>query len=381
MLKEITESKNRIIGLDILRTIAILLVLISHSRIFLYPLWKDLQFLSIGGFFGVELFFVLSGFLIGTILVKTIDRNNSLTKHELKDFWIRRWFRTLPNYYLALLINSVVYFYLTGKNGLEFKYFIFNQSFFYIHSDFFGESWSLAVEEWFYLLFPISLVFVKYYVKDKTNSLVITLMLFLSLIVIARIIFVGLYQPLWDKQVRKITFFRLDAIFWGVFFAYINFYKPNIWVLLKKYGLAIGSIIIAFSIYYFEIKLLPVMNTKEESFFSKTFYFDIINIGFGLTLPFFNSIKSIGYNYLSRMIVLISVISYSLYLYHYSFFIKAITHFYPSPTKAQSVIIYILFWIITFVFCTIVFCLYEKPFTSLRERFSKYRYTYLKKAN
>ena len=135
---------QRIYGLDILRAIAILTILYFHAYGIIGSHFNLVSYSALVPD-GVALFFVLSGFLIGSILIKTINK----TGFELKDlanFWKRRWFRTLPAYFVVLgliLLNS----YKAGP--LPFietaKYFLFIQSFF--HQCFlFRESWSLCIE-------------------------------------------------------------------------------------------------------------------------------------------------------------------------------------------------------------------------------------------
>ena len=91
---------NRVFGLDFLRAIAISLVLISHISLLLFPTSDNffLKIIRIFGAVGVDLFFVLSGFLIGGILLKHIDLNKTNFK-DLLIFWKWRWFRTVvsPN--------------------------------------------------------------------------------------------------------------------------------------------------------------------------------------------------------------------------------------------------------------------------------------------
>ena len=97
------ESK-RLFGLDILRTTAIMLVVFMHGGIILkdsaidgFPYFRLID--------GVDIFFVLSGFLIGGILLKDINSAEKFGFKSLFTFWKRRWFRTLPNYYLILTVN------------------------------------------------------------------------------------------------------------------------------------------------------------------------------------------------------------------------------------------------------------------------------------
>ncbi|RYY95852.1 MAG: acyltransferase, partial [Chitinophagaceae bacterium] len=91
-----------VFGLDLMRAIAILLVLVAHSHFFWPGSYRAQQwFFGATAFWGVELFFVLSGFLIGRILLRLFDKAH-VSAASIRVFWIRRWLRTLPNYYGAL---------------------------------------------------------------------------------------------------------------------------------------------------------------------------------------------------------------------------------------------------------------------------------------
>ena len=94
------KSSQRNFGLDVLRAAAIVMVLVSHTA-------NALNFL---GVYGVELFFVLSGFLIGDILIRSAARQSRFDFRDLAEFWTRRWFRTLPNYYWFLALYLVEWF-------------------------------------------------------------------------------------------------------------------------------------------------------------------------------------------------------------------------------------------------------------------------------
>ena len=132
--------KQRIFGLDVLRTTAIIMVVCSHI-LWIYP--KSNAFIPIlfelFGFWGVELFFVLSGFLIGSILYKTFV-NESFTLKSVFYFLKRRWFRTLPNYYLVLLLNILIAYFLGFSIENMGSYFLFLQNFASKSPAFFPES-------------------------------------------------------------------------------------------------------------------------------------------------------------------------------------------------------------------------------------------------
>jgi len=90
-------------GLDVFRAVAILIVLYAHGKLLsgdAFSFIPDFPLVD-----GVELFFVLSGFLIGTILISTIEKEQRFDVKSLFNFWKRRWFRTLPTYYFILIIN------------------------------------------------------------------------------------------------------------------------------------------------------------------------------------------------------------------------------------------------------------------------------------
>ena len=124
------NNNKRIIGLDVLRSIAIILVMLMHSGSMFLPLaklpllgnivGKLLAIIIPVGYLGVELFFVLSGYLIGSILIKLFSDNKKPIFKEIKQFWIRRWLRTLPNYYFVLLIKQVIKFFFIGAIGLQY---------------------------------------------------------------------------------------------------------------------------------------------------------------------------------------------------------------------------------------------------------------------
>ena len=98
---KIETDKNRIYGLDLLRAFAIIFVMIGHGADMLTPAQKRDIFIVIPD--GVNIFFVLSGFLIGGILIKLLEKDNLNYKY-LFVFWQKRWLRTLPMYYTVLII-------------------------------------------------------------------------------------------------------------------------------------------------------------------------------------------------------------------------------------------------------------------------------------
>jgi peptidoglycan/LPS O-acetylase OafA/YrhL len=101
---------QRNIGLDYLRALAISIVLFNHALIGFYFEPSILKFegliaaISASTVLSIEWLFILSGFLIGNMMIRSFEKNQNWFS-AARDFWLRRWFRTIPNYYLFLAIN------------------------------------------------------------------------------------------------------------------------------------------------------------------------------------------------------------------------------------------------------------------------------------
>jgi peptidoglycan/LPS O-acetylase OafA/YrhL len=206
------SSLHRSFGLDAARAFAISLVLISHFS------HKSLDSL---GFWGVELFFALSGYLIGQILWRNYSQVGRWTRHHIANFWYRRWWRTLPNYYLFLLVLLFQQWHSGKESSLaELSGFLWFGSYLLEHHwGFYGQSWSLCIEEWFYLLFPLVLLgFTKLGLKPKLSFLLVLATFFIGSAVV-RTSVLDLKLML---STREITFARLDAIAFGVAIAYLQ---------------------------------------------------------------------------------------------------------------------------------------------------------------
>src|SRR5271156_520252 len=162
------ETPRRIPQLDGLRGLAILLVMIWHFIATPNATHQTLFARAVTDVFrltwsGVDLFFVLSGFLIGGILIDAKDARN-----YFRTFYMRRVFRILPIYFLLVLLYLLVWTAATGPRAslVEtlgrpmpwFLYFTFTQNFWLAHHSwdlvYLAATWSLAVEEQFYLILP-----------------------------------------------------------------------------------------------------------------------------------------------------------------------------------------------------------------------------------
>ncbi|UZS00132.1 acyltransferase family protein [Chondrinema litorale] len=364
---------NRIFGLDIIRAIAIVLVLLAHSIFLLYPLSGILKYklLHLFGFPAVELFFVLSGFLIGRILIKKYVTKTNFDFFDIKDFWIRRWFRTLPNYYLVLIFNYLLFYFINRNIYPNWKYIFFIQNFATPHPFFFGEAWSLAIEEWFYILIPLMLIFFdKFLLKllyfNKRKVILLFIVIFILAGTCLRIHFVFHNETfIWDENIRKVVIYRLDTIMYGVLLAYFHQFHNHVLEVNRKKLFIIGTILILYSM----IILYSIIKSENPNIFNSIFIFSIFNIGTALIIPYIAKIKT-SKSIWTYLITHISIISYSIYLIHNSLIFTIQNNCFKPNNMFETIIGYILYWFITIIISTLLFNFFEKPLTDLREKFS-----------
>src|ERR1700722_2236295 len=138
---------GRDVGLDAVRTLAIALVLLSHSGLFFGYGPRVGLLVDYAGWLGGELFFSLSGFLIGRIMLTLAA--GKLDREAVGTFLARRWLRTLPLYYLVLLAMFAGGFSITWVDIFFLHGFVAPNRWGLV------TAWSLGVEEFFYLLFPL----------------------------------------------------------------------------------------------------------------------------------------------------------------------------------------------------------------------------------
>ncbi|MEO7030008.1 MAG: acyltransferase, partial [Acidobacteriaceae bacterium] len=228
-------------GLDTLRAAAILVVMLYHLNMYsLLP--EALNPVASVGWAGVDLFFVLSGFLIGSQLLKPYLNG---TRPSLKEFYARRAYRILPAYL------TVLFLYLTVPSWREapgpyapWQYLTFTWNLFllhYPHSRAFSHVWSLCVEEHFYLCLPLLLlVFMRKPAVWKTVLFVLAIVLggvALRAWLLYHVILKPDASPI--SMMRYIyypTYSRLDGLAIGVGLAILRSFRPSWWSRIARHG-------------------------------------------------------------------------------------------------------------------------------------------------
>ncbi len=370
MPKKISE---RIFGLDVIRAVAILLVMVSHSAMLMLPSENTRSVLSFFKFFGaigVDLFFVLSGFLIGGILLKHIQKEHTSLK-DLLHFWVRRWFRTLPNYFLILIIN-ILFFYLL--NGIVFnqlgEFFLFIQNFASRHPEFFTEAWSLSIEEYAYIIGPLLILGLVYVLRIKDKS---ALFLTMTFFVIALIFFNRFHYylnndfsdyPDWSRNIRKVVIYRIDSIYFGFIAAYIANYFSQFWFKIKYVAFIFGSVLF---IGMHACIMFCDLRPENEPVFYTLFYLPLVSISLLSYFPFFSNWKT-G-RFFSKSITRLSKISYSLYLVNLSLVFLPLYYFVEIELSSLliKIMVFIVYWLASFLFANALYRFFEKPMMNFRE--------------
>lgn len=365
-------TKERIFGLDLMRAVAIAFVFLGHC-LWIYSDAKGIiaSVFQVFAFLGVEIFFVLSGFLIGSILYRLYVEESFTTKKVLV-FLKRRWFRTLPMYFLALIINIVIAFFYETWDANWWRYFLFLQNLNAAMLPFFPESWSLSVEEYSYLILPCVLLVFGFLFKPKNRSLfflmIIGLLILLSFL--ARIWFHTTTNNtdivIWNAHVKSVVIYRLDSIFIGVLCSWIAVHFKSYWIQYKNVFFAIGVFAIGFlftGIGYFQI-LIPT-----HPLFWNVFYLPLVSISIAFFLPVLSQWKTFD-SKLAKPITFISIISYSIYLLHYSIILQVMKN--SFPINSQNTMVLHLFTacygLITIALSYLTYRFFEKPIMNLRDK-------------
>lgn len=364
-------TSERIFGLDVLRAMAISMVLSAHV-LWIYPKATGtiVQICTLFGFWGVELFFVLSGFLIGNILIQ-LYKQNPFTIRSVCYFLKRRWLRTLPNYYFILILNLWIAWHLGNPIENSGLYFVFLQNFSSTMPAFFTESWSLSVEELTYILLPVSLLLISKTSTAAPSKRYFKVILFLCFLFVGTKIgydFTTTYTTItqWNTSLKSVVIYRIDAILIGVIASYFHTSSRTTWTSKKTFFTAIGISILLFLIIgmgYFKILI------ETHPFFWNVIYLPLTSIAFAFLLPFFSELKAAPH-WVLKPITFISLISYSIYLLHYGIILQLMKYF-VDTSLLSSIELHLFtgsYLIITVILSALWYYSYEKPILKWRDR-------------
>lgn len=369
MNKTFNYNTNRLHGLDHLRAIAIILVMIFHYGRGI-PDWLD-PIRKIG-WTGVDLFFVLSGYLIGFQLLKEYKRDYRI---NVKRFYLKRFFRIIPAYLTVLILYFSVDSFREGS-GLPplWKFLTFTQNFGLDLSTqkSFSHAWSLCVEEQFYLLLPITIILILHRRLKKVAPYLMVGLIGIGILI--RIDnwseFVQPYvdsgsQRLMIKGLLEKVYYpshnRMDGLITGVLIASIFNFKTRLYDFVTKYG----NMVLLLGLVLFVIAYQVCENLI--SFNAMIYGLPLISLAYGFIVMGAISPTCILYKLKSRFTYVIATLSYAIYLTHKQMYhsVKMILKEIDNGFMQQNV-----FWIC--LLCALIggfilHVLIEKPFMKFRD--------------
>lgn len=300
------NDRNKV--LDALRAVAILLVLGRHAN-----LSQDLTRI---GWCGVDLFFVISGFLISGLLFKEHKRFGDI---HLKTFWLRRGLKIYPAFYIYLMAEIVIYLPIYSKlpGAKSANLFWFDATFL---SSYFeglsGHAWSLSIEEHFYFVLPVFLLLLIKLHPKKTDPFASVPVVFL-LISIGSLWLRMRAKPAFDRDFYTYLFpthLRMDSLFCGVMIGYLFHYKPRLLARLARWPLLVGGGMLLTPIYFWRIEYWHMYTWGLTC----TFLGFACIITWAIHIPFRpGHLLALPVNLLAP----IGVYSYSIYLWHWLIFV------------------------------------------------------------
>ncbi|MBX4863746.1 acyltransferase [Rhizobium bangladeshense] len=376
----IEKVQTRAVGPDVLRSLAILLVMLVHLPIEATP--SMLVGIRNYAWVGVDIFFVLSGFLIGTQLFKEISRTGGV---DLKSFYLRRAFRIFPAFFVVLGLYAMFPILRdapTMQSIWSFATFTVNFDFDPRTGRAFTQAWSLCVEEHFYLVLPLLVLLL-----HRRISLHLTLLIAAAMVIAGMI----LRYTIWESKVGVLvdadklrdafavylrdvyypTYTRLDGLMFGVILAAARFFKPE---LCKRYAppliaLPLGIALVVAALVLFSIRG-PLAGTNLFLVFQAQLGsvagFPLISIGIALILSAMLDLEHVLKRWPVPGAMVVATLSYSLYLTHKSAF--HIDRLIFGEANLQGGSGFVVYLVTSFAVAIVLWFCVERSFLRLRDR-------------
>jgi len=365
---KISNHKHQLIGLDHLRAFAITFVFLFHARIFGHPQW--LEAVGSFGWSGVDLFFVLSGFLIAGQLFSKIANSKPIL---FKEFFLKRVFRIIPAYVTIVLLY--MFFPLIRERPLMaplWRYFTFTFNI-WLNRDLtntFTHSWSLCVEEQFYLILPAIIALFTYFKWGK-KAVYLVLLLFVAGFAVRIWSWDTLLLPIlnspkfsntWAMYIYYPTYTRIDGLLVGVSIAGIFTFYPNIKTRIDKYGnsFLVGGILVLIASAF--------LCSDETTFAASVYGFPLVALGYGGVVAGAVCSSCILYKFKSKITAGLATLSYSIYLIHKIMITVAQNVFGQLGVDKNSNLMFVIGIVSSLIGALLLRYLVEKPFLRIRDK-------------
>ena len=357
-------NRERQPGLDLLRALAIIVVVIYHAGIMGFPLPGRVHRF---GWIGVDLFFVLSGYLIGGQLLAPLVRDQPI---KLRRFFARRALRILPAY----LVILAIYFSLPSWREYPemsplWKFLVSVQNIGLHGGTAFSHAWSLAVEDQFYLLLPLILLFVN---RWRRAAVIIPCVIVLGGIALRAFLAwqnpaeIGVSFRGFQMWIYYPTWTRLDPLVFGVAMAAIEKFRPQWWQFLMNLARWLwlpALALIVYALYLGEGDYLTVA--------ASIWQFPLIAVGMAALLVCAVSPRLPFRRVAIPGAAFVASIAYSAYLIQ-----KLVIHFVAQFCSSHNIALtsvpaLLLVEACVYAAATILFLAVERPFLQLRHRIAR----------
>jgi peptidoglycan/LPS O-acetylase OafA/YrhL/lysophospholipase L1-like esterase len=353
-----SQDAHRLASLDLLRGIAALTVAVAHYLILGSNDWRGFE---TGAVLAVEVFFVLSGFVLAPQLIGCAS---SPRRADVGIFLVKRWMRTVPPYLVALLVVTVLSGQVFSREVLLYALYIQNLT----HAppparDYFAVAWSLSVEEWFYVLFA-AVTLVCATLRLGTRGLVAAAVI-LALASEALRLAAGTGAG-WDAAVRRVTVLRLDSIAFG-FLLYVGLSGID-----RRLGdapralLGLGAVgVIALAgLCGFRAVVLGDALAQQIFPFSSALFGSTLIVALFRGRALFQMQRGVA-----ALCYFLGRVSYTVYLFHLAAILLLRPLLSPLPLLVQLA----LYLAALVAFCALFFAAFERPILAARPRYRGFR--------
>jgi peptidoglycan/LPS O-acetylase OafA/YrhL len=362
-----TISSPRLHGLNTLRALAVGLVVLHHYVLFVS---RRPTFGWVGeiGWAGVDLFFALSGYLIGNQIFKAIRGSAGFS---LKNFYARRFLRTLPNFWVVLALYAL-WPAFRGEAPLLplWKYLSFTQNFHLEPGTAFSHAWSLAIEEQFYMVLPAAALVAASMRRRLGWAWLAIGAAFVGGMVTRGQVWHDVVedQRYWShhyyKYIYYSTFCRFDELLAGVALALVKNYHAAAWRRLTSFGhatLALGVAVTALAFFLFL--------DDHYGFAMTVFGYPLLALGFSLLI-----VAALSDGSLLRTVHVpgagkLAVWSYAIYLTHRQVCVLAAERLRAFGHGAEEPAVIAFLLALSVLAGWLLYRLVETPFMALRERY------------
>jgi peptidoglycan/LPS O-acetylase OafA/YrhL len=372
-------------NLNAVRAIAAIMVIIFHVELIKseYNRTNWVKYVQLGGDLGVILFFVLSGYLITYLLLKEKEMTGFIS---LKDFYVRRILRIWPLYMLVVLLCLFVFPYIPFLNEPPLSSMLSRplQIFFYLffmanvltgfssHVNYARPTWSVAVEEQFYLLWPLLIRRAKNPARTIFYVFAAYWIVKIGLIVASSNTFSQRWNIPYIKNIQSVwDYTPFDALSIGGMAAYAYFKKSSLLAFLYRKEVQLAVFFMPACIYLFRMEFFIeslVYVKMSNTVYAAIFAVMILNL---------SGNEQVIINLENKIMIFLGKISYGLYLYHWVvvvFVINFISKFIPVDPEniiLYNGMLYFLVFALTILIASLSYYGFELRFLKIKQKYSK----------